>query len=314
MKRPSTAFKKIINKIILFCSFCLGLIYSQTNAALIIDIGTRLDDIRISADGSVVTGNVWNNSSSAFRWTANAGLENLGSLPGMSGARASGVNADGSVVVGLSGGNTFRWSPTAGMEEMGLNPSGSSSVVVNSVSGDGSIVVGRNFPNAGPATAFRWSSSGGLLDLGGLGSRANSSASSVSLDGTKIVGQAFPNAIGMDSRAWLWTSTGGMQDLGLLPGASTASAEFISGDGSTVVGVANIGFGNQTFRWTTESGMQGLLYHGTEVSSSNPSGINGDGSVIIGNSFGSQLGAFIWTQNEGVQNFQEFLVSKGVVS
>jgi len=77
----------------------------------------------VNADGSVVVG--WSDtetaltpyaSSRAFRWTADTGMVDLGTLTGGSTARAESVNADGNVVVGWSdstdGRRAFIWRKT----------------------------------------------------------------------------------------------------------------------------------------------------------------------------------------------------------
>ena len=58
----------------------------------------------VSADGSVMVGGLWsfNHPGTAFRWRAESGATDLGTLPGDTHSRAYGVSADGSVVVGQS--------------------------------------------------------------------------------------------------------------------------------------------------------------------------------------------------------------------
>jgi probable HAF family extracellular repeat protein len=58
--------------------------------------------------------------------------------------------------------------------------------------------------------AFRWTASGGMQDLGTLGS-GYSAAYGVSAEGSVVVGVS-------DGYAFRWTAAGGMQDLGTLGG------------------------------------------------------------------------------------------------
>lgn len=76
----------------------------------------------ISADGNVIAGTngIAEGVAHAFRWTANSGMQDLGTLDGKS-SSASSVSADGSVVVGWSGhdinmGTAFRWTAGDGMQ------------------------------------------------------------------------------------------------------------------------------------------------------------------------------------------------------
>lgn len=148
----------------------------------LVDIGT-LGGSRVvaavSAAGSVVVGSsVTSYASSkryAFRWTSGGGMANLGSLGG-SISWASGVSADGSVVVGTSTIATegprllraFRWSGSSGLVDLGTLGGDYSSAVA--LSADGAVVVGESlFANDRPIRAFRWTSSGGMADLGSLG-------------------------------------------------------------------------------------------------------------------------------------------------
>jgi probable HAF family extracellular repeat protein len=92
-------------------------------------------------DGSVVVGNgLWQ----TFRWV-NGVVEDITPLLSNSGAVASGISADGSVLVGTIGNysspwRAFRWTATEGVQFLGtLGGRGS---VARGVSADGSVVVG----------------------------------------------------------------------------------------------------------------------------------------------------------------------------
>jgi uncharacterized membrane protein len=86
-----------------------------------------------------------------------------------------------------------------------------------------------------------------------------------------------------------------MVPLGDLPGGDFESrALAVSGDGTVVVGESATALGMQAFRWTVESGMQ-LLWLG--LSTSRATGVNYDGTVIVGTEEG--IGAFVWTAESG---------------
>jgi probable HAF family extracellular repeat protein len=82
-------------------------------------------------------------------------------------AEAHGVSADGSVVVGISGGRAFRWTAARGMQDLGTL--GGYLSVAHGVSADGSVVVGEAQNAAGQRRAFRWTAARGMQDLGTLG-------------------------------------------------------------------------------------------------------------------------------------------------
>jgi probable HAF family extracellular repeat protein len=135
-------------------------------------LGTLGDDdqtLIISADGSVVVG--WAESADghqrAFRWTADGGMEDLGTLGGFQ-SEAHGVSADGSVVVGWAESadghqRAFRWTADGGMEALGTL--GGDCSWATGVSADGSVVVGWAENAEGDERAFRWTSEGGMEDL-----------------------------------------------------------------------------------------------------------------------------------------------------
>ena len=123
--------------------------------------GDWTEAVAISNDGSVV---IVNNGMDgfAYRWTA-SGMDNLGTLGG-SQTIAYDVSADGSVIVGLSyvaatDPYAFRWISGAGIQQIGTFYSFAYGVSAdgNTVSGDGSIIVGD-----GGDGAFRLSNAGGL--------------------------------------------------------------------------------------------------------------------------------------------------------
>src|SRR5262245_6486043 len=90
----------------------------------------------VSSDGHVVVGQ---SQGFAFRWTAEGGMQQLGTRPGW----AYGVSDDGSVVVGQSqtnGPTAFRWTSSTGVALLINLPGGTSSIAYE-VSGDGTVVV-----------------------------------------------------------------------------------------------------------------------------------------------------------------------------
>jgi uncharacterized membrane protein len=239
--------------------------------------------------------------SEAFRWTEETGIVGLGFLPGTTFSRAgypSGtgqISGDGSTIVGQSLGDggdyseIFVHTQADGMLGLGHQ------ITARAASLDGSVVVGY-WANeaAGRNEAFRWTEEEGIVGLlspefedDGTGT----GALDVSDDGSVVVGNwthcpDFP-CTGRDF--FRWTSTTGMQLLGV----STNGAQLatVSSDGLVIVGngFINSPEHEEAFRWTEESGPVGLGWlPGTELSDgsrrSRARGVNGDGSVIVGNS------------------------------
>jgi probable HAF family extracellular repeat protein len=274
----------------------------------------------ISADGTTVVGYGWDaqSRSRAWRWTQATGIQDLGDLGGGS-SDAYDVNADGTVVVGYSYSATnehlgFRWTPGGGMQPLPMYEA-------IDVSGDGDFMVGLNvWRTAGGQTgvidpqfaswaagvstvgnvvvgykrygqfarAFRWTSAGGLQDLG-VTTGTESDARGISGDGAVVVGEARDPADFW--RAFRWTQNGGMQDLGTL-GGPMSNAFDASFDGSVIVGTSLINSGsasNRAFIWTPQNGMQnlrdvlvagGAVLDGWILATAN--GVSSDGRVIAG--------------------------------
>jgi probable HAF family extracellular repeat protein len=127
-------------------------------------------------------------------------MQDLGTLGG-SGSAATGVSADGSVVVGVARNaagqaRAFRWTEAGGMQDLGTLLLGGSSRA-SAVSADGSVVVGVARNAAGKWRAFRWTAAGGMEDLNLTYAHllTDSSelleANAISPDGRYIVGSAY---------------------------------------------------------------------------------------------------------------------------
>ena len=179
----------------------------------------------ISADGSVVvgTGTTFRGvefvlparrETEAWRWTQSGGLVRLGDLPGgLIRGSASGVSADGSVVVGYgysaAGAEAFRWTQGSGMVALGDLPGGSFSSMASAVSADGSVIVGHGSSSSG-TEAFRWTQNSGMVGLGILPGFISSRADDVSADGSVIVGWGHSAT---DTEAFHWDAAHGIRSL-----------------------------------------------------------------------------------------------------
>ena len=197
----------------------------------------------MNANGTVIVGSftpcVGNNqagNNQAAIYTDATGWTPLGFLPGSNSSGASGVNADGSVVVGSSGGEAFRWTQQTGMVGLGFLPGANSSNATR-VSSDGTTTVGASgYPN-GNAQAFRWTTAAGMVGLGYLFGATSSSAAHVNADGSVVVGSS-------GGKAFRWTASDNMQSIeNLLTAAGVSfsgwqlqAANGVSGDGTVIAG------------------------------------------------------------------------------
>lgn len=139
----------------------------------------------VSADGSVIVGGATSAAGTeAFRWTSGGGMVGLGDLEGTDpeeevfASGASGVSADGSVIVGNSrvGEETvaFIWDPVHGMRDLrdvlvndyGLDLTGWTLDEATGISADGNVIVGNG--NGGAWLAVLPEPSFGVLLVTGL--------------------------------------------------------------------------------------------------------------------------------------------------
>lgn len=222
-------------------------------------------------------------------------LETLGGAQ----ARATGVSADGTIVVGRSqysldtpyAEHAFVWSNGSMLD---LGTLGGDTSRAFGVSGNGDVVVGYAQIANADEHAFKWSAGTGMVDLGTLGGW-KSSAYAASATGSTIVGSSQMAAGGY--HAFRWVMGFGMQDIGTL-GGSSATALAVSADGDVVAGYSSLAGDSITraFRWTSATDMEDLGTLGGI--NSYAYGISGDGSLVVGN---GQLGsgeyhAFRWTE------------------
>jgi probable HAF family extracellular repeat protein len=254
--------------------------------------------IAASGDGSVVVGYSEYFGSSfgrrAFRWTLAGGMVSLGTLTGSHDySAAHAVNADGSVVVGISGQTfvgqqAFRWTQADGMLGLGFLPGKNSSAAVG-VSGDGNIVVGGSRTGEGADwVAFRWTQGTGMTSLGFLSGGTASLGQAISSDGQVIVG--WSSSTGSSQQAFRWTQGGGMAGLGFLGGGNQSVALATNANGAVIVGYGNTATTTfEAFRWTAASGMigikdmavaAGLSMTGWQLTFAR--GVSGDGNVMVG--------------------------------
>lgn len=261
-----------------------------------------------SGDGSVIVGiSDSPNGKRAFRWTALTGPQNLGVLtPTHVYSAAAAVSTDGQFVAGVSAGyagvrESFRWSSATGMQALGhLSPQHSDTRAYG-ISADGQTIVGSSL-TANGSRAFRWTTSGGIQDIGTLPNQSVSTALDASADGTAVVGVS---GAGNSRRSFLWRSEDGLHDLGVLEGYQWSQANSVSDDSTVVVGVCGggppTGAALSPYIWTESEGMQQINL-GALAMVASAQCVSGDG-LCIGGHLGpsiSQQVAFKWSEKEGL--------------
>ena len=177
--------------------------------------------------------------------------------------------------------------------------------VINGISSDGAVVIGRSTTAKNYERAFRWQN-GLMTDLGTLGGNT-SAAVSVSADGKRIIGRAsLPDG---EQQPTLWTDAwgekGGRYGLGSFGGkVSDASSigdksAFITSDGNMIIGTSPLPNGSTHHVFLSKAGGQ-LIDLDPNGGHRRVSSISDDGSVIAGthrNEFGEERG-FVWRQGE----------------
>jgi probable HAF family extracellular repeat protein len=235
-------------------------------------------------------------------------LTDLGTLTGSGYSFASGVSANGNVVVGYSnstnGDRAFRWTNNV-MTDLGTLTGGGNSWA-SGVSANGNVVVGYSNSTNG-TRAFRWTNNV-MTDLGTLTGSGYSEASGVSADGNVVVGISTSTN---GARAFRWTNNV-MTDLGTLTGGSSSQAKGVSADGNVVVGNSvNANGDTRAFRWTNNV----MTDLGTLTGSGNSyaNGVSADGNVVVGFSNSTNGDRAFLYRNSVMLDVQDWLGSVGGV-
>lgn len=213
-------------------------------------------------------------------------------------------------------------------------PVGANSSSANSVSADGSMIVGTAFyPSSNDPTAYRWTRSGGMFLQASSG---NTEGLRISADGSTLVGGYYSFwPPGVQTAGYKWDSGG----LHLAPHWFDQTANGVSGDGSIVVGhvSSSISPPYQAYTWSGNTlttlpnplggsadartiSQDGTVVVGSAASlaavwrngaftslgalpgftSSTAYGISGDNTVVVGTLGLTNTHAFRWTQGSGL--------------
>ncbi len=192
---------------------------------------------------------------------------------------------------------------SAAFVPLGDLPGGAFHSIATAVSADGTTVVGysRSSSEGDPDEAFRWTTSDGLVGLGGLASPPDSRALGVSADGSRIVLSG--------SGPWpiVWTASSGLVEVPDTTGILVQARPLdLSSDGTTIVGVAESAAepANQAFRWTETAGFEPLGWLPSTLHDSFMTASSADGSILAGFSFhhGFDVEPMIWTEATGLDS------------
>jgi probable HAF family extracellular repeat protein len=224
-------------------------------------------------------------------------ITDLGTLPGDTASLAWGMNSSAMVVGGSAGNGIhgFFWTSTSGLLSLDCGESFADAI------NDNGQVVGSCGPTSSNETAFLWTLTGGMQNLGRLPGSAFSGGNGIN-DAGQVVGTSNYGSIPSSNylHAFLWTSAGGMEDLGTLPGGTFSLGNAINGAGQ-IVGYSGFdsSSGYHAFVWTRSRGMQdlGALPGGTF---SEAGAINDFGQIVGSSDSGASPGpgntrAVLWT-------------------
>ena len=283
--------------------------FSWTAAGGMVDIGTPFGNLQPSAstatdvnDSGEVVGNTSLSSPApvahfGFTWTSAGGMNLLAALHNGDTPNVVAVNDHGQVVgnnVPSSGvTHAVVWSVGNAITDLGslTATGGSSAVAINNdgeVAGTASTATGDD--------AFAWTSAGGMVDLGHLGT--GSSYATAINDAGQVVGYSYTGHFS-DADAFSWTPTGGIVDIGTLGGAS--SEPFAINSHGQVIGWSTTAAGVQAaFSWTAAGGIVDLGNLGG-AGGSQAMAVNNNGEVVGRSQTASgDWDAFSWTAAGGM--------------
>jgi probable HAF family extracellular repeat protein len=170
----------------------------------------------------------------AFLWTPEAGMSDLGLLPGAAESMAMALNDVGQVV-GSSGTDAnerpFLWTSSNGIVELTGFPPGEFGIATG-INNSLEVVGYRWTGTSGGTHAFLWTSSGGVIDLGALPGATTTYARSINNNGV-VVGYS-------GGRPFRWTALRGMEEL-TIPSTGTGGDATGINDQGQIVGLGNSG-------------------------------------------------------------------------
>lgn len=257
-----------------------------------------------------------------FKWDAANGLVQVGTI-------ANGYPASGRTLISHDGTKIASsiTNPNTGFNEVsvynmansswaylgGLIPTGSDGSVSSTwgMSGDGNVIVGLGWLNAGDAHAIKWDTQNGMTDLGSMVSGRSSRANAVNADGSVVVGWQDDVSGSRNGAKWV----NGVESY-ILDGSgnNVGEAGDVSADGSTIIGESM----PNPFVWNATTGLTYITHPNASMwFRGGATGISADGSTVIGffRPFPGPAAmgeGFIWTAAGGRLNLNDYAVSLGI--
>ncbi|WZB69917.1 autotransporter domain-containing protein [Achromobacter xylosoxidans] len=255
----------------------------------------------VSADGGIIVGygqlpsgamvaTAWINAPTYTAIQLHHGIDNLAS-------EATGVSADGSVIIGNAAGSdaslqsyryqALSWSNGSTMATHLQALPGDSNSTADLISADGSVIAGSSFSGF-VQHAVTWTNGSATATDLGVSYGQSSGVTGISANGAVIVGWSglFNNH---DRQAVSWTNGAtSPTNLGMLEGGTESIATAVSADGSVIIGDANFGANpdiTHAVSWsqgaTTPTDLGSL--HGYD--STTATALSANGAVIVGSSY-----------------------------
>ena len=269
----------------------------------------------MSADGSIIVG-VWGNLGPAWRWTAQTGAVDIGSV-----SQQVKISRDGATIVGTAkdaNGVAYAAIWQSGKQWLTLPPPANGRVQDGGmtsawgVSADGSVIVGLAWVNPKGAEGFRYDLNSGTVSLGSLKGKS-SRASVVSGDGQVIAGWDTVEGRGPWYGVVWWN---GLERL-MNPFAQIGQVEGINNSGSVIVGRGHPSNWGHAYRFTSWDGHVrdlGALERGGDFEDTSVAlAVSDDGTVVVGTSgYQPPTEAFIWTPETKMVKLSDYLTNNGV--
>lgn len=171
-----------------------------------------------NSEGSIVVGGcMFPEGDRSFRWSAAAGIEDLGAGPENPNPILLGVSDDGSTMIA----DNFLWTAESGFQPL-ATPPGASRPLARAITPDGSTIVGEctvYFKDPPPLLAVRavaWSRDGSVryLDPDDVSREFNSTAAAITDDAAWIFGQFEQEPAVQLTKPCRWNSDGDFESLG----------------------------------------------------------------------------------------------------
>jgi len=274
----------------------------------------------MSADGSIIVG-VWGNLGPAWRWTAQTGAVDIGSV-----SQQVKISRDGATIVGTAkdaNGVAYAAIWQSGKQWITLPPPANGRVQDGNVtsgwrvSANGSVIVGLAWVNPKGAEGFRYDVNSGPVTLGTLKGKS-SRASVVSGDGNVIAGWDTVEGSGPWYGAIWWQ---GLERL-MNPFAQIGQVEGINDTGSVMVGRGHPSNWSHAYRFTSWDGQvvdlgalkRGFLPNTQDTEDTSIAlAVSDDSTVVVGFSgYQPPTDAFIWTPDTKMVKLSDYLTSKGI--